>query len=88
MFLYKYHAILDDGRRCQSCCNRCQIFGAIDWQTGWKNDCGECIVRWYRGQVVVASRDIRNMVAVTNLFGLGVIATTIVFLFANLDVRF
>ena len=34
------------------------------------------------------SRDIRNMVAVMNLFGLGVIATTIVFLFANLDVRF
>jgi hypothetical protein len=88
MSLYKYHAILDDGRRCQSCCNRWQIFGAFDWQSGWENDCGDCIVRWYRGQVVGASRDLRNMVAATNLFGLGVIATTTVFLFAKLDVRF
>ena len=87
MSVFKYLAILDNGRRCQSCCNRCQIFGDIDAQNGWRDDCGECIVRWYRAQVVSASRDIRNMVAARNIFGLGLIATRTVFLFADLDVR-
>ena len=57
MSLWKYHAILDDGRRCQSCCNRCQLFGSRDVDSGWEGDCGQCVIRWYRHQIRCVSRN-------------------------------
>ena len=86
--LFKYHAILDNGSRCQSCCNRVQIFGSRDPVSGWLNDCAECIIRWYRAQIANASRDVRHMMATKNLFGIGTNVTNTVLQFADLDIQF
>lgn len=34
MSLMKFHAILDDGRRCRYCCNRLNNFGSVGTQVG------------------------------------------------------
>ena len=88
MSLMKYHAILDDGRRCQSCCNRCQLFGARDVVSGWLGDCSECNIRWYRGQISCVSRETKQMVSGKNLWKSGARATALIFRFAGLDLKF
>ena len=35
-----------DGRSCQRCHNRSEIFGAIDAETGWVGYCQECNAQW------------------------------------------
>ena len=75
MSFMKYHAILDDGRRCQSCCNRCNIFGSRDIVSGWLGDCRECNSRWYRHQLRCVSRGFQHMVAARNFWKLGAAAT-------------
>ena len=80
----KYRYILDDGRRCQSCCSRAQLFGFGDSMSGWKGDCGMCNIRWYRGQLACVSRN----TFVGNLWGAGEQATVLIFRFAGLDLKF
>ena len=80
----KYRHILDDGQRCQSCCNRAQMFGLGDPMSGWQGDCGACNIRWYRGQLVSVSRN----TFVGNLWGAGEQATVLIFRFAGLDLTF
>ena len=90
----KYHGILDDGRRCQSCCNRAQIFGARDVVSGWEGDCRECNARWYLGQVSGASRMYARKVAEQNWFidlrqtmG-GIHSTRRIYRFAGFDLQY
>lgn len=88
MSLMKDSAILDDGRRCQSCCNRCQLFGDRDVVSRWMGDCRECNIRWYRDQIRYASRGMNRMIAEKNLWGLGSVTTALVFRYAGLDIKF
>ena len=88
MSFMKYHAILDNGIRCQSCCNRCQLFGRRDLDSGWFGDCSECNIRWYRGQLSCVSRETKQMASGKNLWNFGVLATERIFRFAGLDVKF
>ena len=88
MSFMQYHAILDNGLRCQSCCNRCQLFGCRDPDSGWFGDCSECNIRWYRGQLSCVSRETKQMASGKNLWNFGVLATERIFRFAGLDVKF
>ena len=83
MSVMKYHAILDDGRRCQSCCNRTQLFGARDPMSGWRGDCSVCNIRWYLGQIRCVSRT--AMGPGENLLQTGAGPSRLIFLFARLD---
>ena len=83
-----YCAILDTGRRCQSCCNRTQFFGGRDKSSGWMGDCRECNIRWYRGQIRAASHGTKRMVAAKRLWGFGLESTELVYRFAGLDIKF
>ena len=84
----KYRAILDDGRRCRSCCNRANLFGLRDHGSGWEGDCAECNIRWYKGQVMSTCRHLRTMLLSNSLFGLEGFPTQQVQQFANLDLDF
>ena len=88
MAFMKYHAICDDGRRCQSCCNRCQIFGSRDVVSGWCGDCSECNVRWYRAdfnkQLRCASHQTRRTVSQENLFSVGAEGTSLIYRYLGL----
>ena len=75
--------ILDDGRRCQSCCNRAQLFGP-DLMSDWQGDCDACNIRWYRGQLLSVSRDI----SFGNLWGADEQVTALILRFAGLDLHF
>ena len=83
MVSYRYHAIFDDGRRCQSCCNRSQIFGSRDIVSGWCSDCSECNVRWYRAgfnqQLRCVNHQMWRMVTQANLFSAGAEGTTLIY---------
>ena len=87
----KYYALVDDGRRCISCCNRCNIFGTCDVENGWSGYCNMCNIRWRKAQLMSACRDMREMVLNTKLFGLNKGATELIFGFlcnAKLDIKF
>ena len=88
MTLVKYFSILDDGRRCRSCCNRANLFGLRDHGSGWEGDCAECNIRWYKGQVMSTCRHLRTMLLSNSLFGLEGFPTQQVQQFANLDLDF
>ena len=88
MAFMKYHAILDDGRRCRSCCNRCNLFGSRDVENGWEGDCRLCNIRWRKAQVMSACRDMREMVLTKSLFGLNEFASELILCYANLDLVF
>ena len=87
MSFLKYHAILDKGRRCQSCCNRCQLFGARDVLSGWEGDCQECNGRWYFAQLTCTSRRTKEMMCAMNFQSLGYQATFIFCRFAGFDFK-
>ena len=42
-----YHAVRDDGRRCNRCNRRSQIFGNRDVASGWEGYCNVCNMQWY-----------------------------------------
>jgi hypothetical protein len=84
MSLMRYHAIIDDGRRCRSCCNRCQLFGQIDILSGWIGECRECNIRWYRMQIRCACRGIFR----DNFGQVGIRATALIYRYVGLDFKF
>ena len=87
MSLMTYTAILDNGRRCQSCCNRAQIFGLRDIVTGWEGDCSECNIRWNRRQVAAVCRTMSTNMKHGSFSGAGLRTSGIIFAFANLDAK-
>ncbi len=88
MALFKYCLIQDDGRRCQSCCNRSDVFGNRDKDSGWVGDCTECNVRWYRAvcnkQLRCASRTMKFAISQGKLLDLPRSVTTLVYECAGL----
>jgi hypothetical protein len=80
----RYGAILDDGRRCRSCCNRCRLFGERDILTGWTGECLECNIRWYRMQIRCACRGIFR----DNFCQVGISATALIYRYLGLDFKF
>ena len=93
MSFLNYLQILDDGRRCQSCCNRAQLFGCRDLRSGWIGDCCECNMRWYHGQIACVRRGTHDMVhtdrvAARNLWKIGLLGTSLVYRYAGLDIKF
>ena len=74
--------------KCQSCCNRVSIFGFVDKETGWRGDCSECNIRWYRAQIMNSSRSMRAALRAEVMFGLNEDASRVVLQFSNLDRSF
>jgi hypothetical protein len=87
MAVIKCQAILDDGRRCKSCCNRSNLFG-YGLEHGREGDCRLCNLRWHRAQVMSACRDMREMILTKSLFGLHEGASELILRYANLDLGF
>jgi hypothetical protein len=87
MAVAKYQGILDDGRRCKSCCNRSNLFGYI-LAHGREGDCTLCSLRWHRAHFMNACRGMRKMILSKNLFGLHAEASEMILQYANLDLRF
>ena len=84
----KYHAICDNGSRCQTCCNRSQLFGYIDVLSLWTGDCGECNIRWYRNQLRSTSRNTRDKMHGNCFFVFGRNISALIFRYAGIDVEF
>ena len=56
-----YHALNSDGRFCNRCKNRCQLFGSRDPETGWEGWCCVCNLTWrickYETTIKACSRE-------------------------------